>query len=117
MEGSSQVILGKLMMSFDELDRCISSTREILGGKPGISKAVLSKMEQYAEIIVKQREIAGQLSDRIDQGDWISVGRLVRLINGLSAMIREDAQAMLTVATDAGSAAHQHRQVDQSLLC
>lgn len=88
-------IVEKLMNSFDELDRCITVTHEVLRDKPGITPDVLSRVEQYNLIVSKQRALAEELEACIVSENWDEVSRLVKLINGLSAMIRDDAQAIL----------------------
>ena len=88
-------LISKLLESFDELDRCIAVTREVLSQKPGVPFHVLERVEQYADIVRKQRALACELTTQISAQNWDEVTRYVRLINGLSAMIRDDAEAIL----------------------
>ena len=94
----NESIVEKLLSSFDELDRCIYVTKQVLSGKDGVPEDILVRVEQYGEIVAKQRGLAHQLQEFIDAQDWQEVGRRVKLINGLSGMIRDDAQAILANA-------------------
>ena len=94
----SDSMVEKLKGSFDELERCISVTRDVLLSRGGESESVIGRMDDYERIVSKQRVLADELEDHIASNNWQEVARIVRLINGLSAMIRDDAQAILTKA-------------------
>ena len=94
----SEALIDKLLESFDELDRCINLTNEVLRNKEGVPSEVLERVSQYSEIVNKQRSLAGNLRAAIETQDWEAVSRQVRVINGLSRMIRDDAQAILAGA-------------------
>jgi hypothetical protein len=91
----SDCLVDKLLESFDELERCISVTREVLAQKQGVPIDVIARVDQYSEIVAKQRGLALNLRAHLTTQNWEEVGRHVRLINGLSSMIRDDAQAIL----------------------
>jgi len=97
----SEQLVEKLLSSFDELERSINITRESMSLKPGVPADVLSRLNQYSEIVSKQREVAANLRNQIEAGNWDDVSRSVKVINGLSAMIRDDAQQILSSATAA----------------
>lgn len=94
-------LVQKLLNSFDDLERCISLTLDVFGGNDNIPEDVVVRVRQYSQIVAKQRVLAKQLEEYIDAENWREVGRLVKVINGLSGMIRDDAQAIL--ASAAGS--------------
>ncbi len=94
----SEVLVNKLLESFDELERCITRTREKLSEKTDVSPDIMARVEQYSGIVVKQRGLASDLRKFLQQENWEEVTRHVRLINGLSGMIRDDARAILTQA-------------------
>lgn len=94
----SETLVKKLIASFDELDRCIAVTKTVLSQKEGVPQDVLERVAQYADIVSKQRKLASELEAHIEAQRWEEVGRHVRLINGLSSMIRDDAQAILSGA-------------------
>lgn len=100
----SDTLVTKLLESFDELERCIAVTREVLAQKDGVPVDVLSRVSQYGEIVAKQRKLAVELRAHLLRQDWEEVGRHVKLINGLSSMIRDDAQSILLGAYDAQQA-------------
>ena len=95
---TTEVLVGKLMESFDDLDKCISMTKEVLSTKPNIHQEVVNRIEQYSGIVVKQRSLAEELRKYIAEENWDEVTRHVKIINGLSSMIRDDAQSILSGA-------------------
>lgn len=92
---SEEVLVARLLKSFDELDRCIEITKAELEAKGEVSEDVLSRVEQYGEIVNRQRSLAQELEIAIHDHDATSVSRLVKVINGLSVMIRDDAQSII----------------------
>ena len=94
----SEKLIDKLLESFDELDRCISVTKSVLEHKKGVPGEVIDRVNQYTEIVGKQRGLAVELRGFIANQNWDEVARHVKLINGLSTMIRDDAQAILSGA-------------------
>ncbi len=89
-------IIERLFASFGDLERSISSARETLAKKGSIPSDILQRLDSYDGILVKQRSLATSLCDCINKGDWDEVSRYVTLINGLSAMIRDDARQILS---------------------
>lgn len=110
-------LVDKLLESFDELERCIRLTKEILLQKEGVPNEVLSRVDQYAAIVLKQRGLANTLREHIELQNWEEVSRHVKLINGLSSMIRDDAQAILSGAYGQAEEANPLRKVSQQILC
>ena len=106
----SEKLIDKLLESFDELDRCIAVTKKVLEHKPGVPSEVVNRVEQYTDIVRKQRGLAVELKDHISHQNWDEVSRHVKLINGLSTMIRDDAQAILSGAYDGAAAAQKSEQ-------
>ena len=53
----------------------------------------------------KQRSIAEDLRTHIEAARWDEVARSVKIINGLSAMIRDDAQQILLSALQGAAGA------------
>ena len=94
----SDSLVEKLLGSFDELDKCIAVTKQVLSQKDGVPEDVVLRVNQYSDIVTKQRGLAHELREHLDNQNWDEVGRRVRLINGLSSMIRDDAQAILASA-------------------
>lgn len=95
---TTEVLVGKLMESFDDLDRCIEMTKDVLSKKSNIPPEVINRIDQYSGIVLKQRSLAEELRSHIASENWDEVTRHVKIINGLSAMIRDDAQAILAGA-------------------
>jgi hypothetical protein len=100
---TTEVLVSKLMESFDDLDRCIEMTKEVLSQKDNVPADVLHRIEQYSDVVIKQRALAENLKSHISNENWDEVTRHVKIINGLSAMIRDDAQAILAGANRSSS--------------
>jgi uncharacterized protein (UPF0147 family) len=96
----SSALIEKLYRSFDELENCIRVTKQVLSTKENVPANVLERVTQYSEIVRKQRSLARDLQEALERKDTDAVLRDVKVINGLSAMIRDDAEAILSSATD-----------------
>jgi len=92
---TTELLVGKLIESFDDLDKCIDLTKKVLSQKENIPNDVISRMDQYTDIVIKQRVLAEDLRSFIVNENWDEVTRHVKTINGLSSMIRDDAQSIL----------------------
>ena len=88
-------IIERLFASFSELEEAITKARGTLSQRDAIPEGVMRRLESYDSILAKQRGLAQSLCDAIGRKDWDEVSRNVGLINGLSAMIRDDARAIL----------------------
>lgn len=97
----SVTLVNKLLSSFDELDRCIHLTLEVFANNDNISPDIVNRVEQYSAIVTKQRLLAKELELHIERNEFADVSRVVKLINGLSSMIKDDAQAILAAAAGA----------------
>ena len=89
-------IIDRLFLSFSDLERAIESAKRTLESKGAVSPEVIRRLESYDGILAKQRSLASALCESISKGDWEEVSRNVGLINGLSAMIRDDARSILS---------------------
>ena len=97
MENTSQAsIIERLFASFEDLDRAITSAKTTLATKESIPSEIIERLHSYDGILLKQRTLATELCEHINAGNWDEVTRRVSLINGLSAMIRDDARAILS---------------------
>ncbi len=94
----SVLLVDRLLKSFDELENCISVTSEVLNTKSGIPSDVILRVTEYSKIVSKQRVLALELKKNIEDENWDEVSRFIKLINALSTMIRDDAQAILSTA-------------------
>lgn len=97
--GATVEIIVKLLDSFAELERCIDTTRSVLREREDVSDDVISRVNQYSEMVEKQRSLALELEPLIVSQDWPNVTRNVKLINAYSNFIREDARSILAQAT------------------
>jgi hypothetical protein len=89
-------IIERLFASFSDLEQAIASAKATLAERTSVPQEVLDRLSSYDGILFKQRRQASALRDHMDSGNWDEVARHVSLINGLSAMIRDDARGILS---------------------
>jgi hypothetical protein len=92
-------IIERLFASFTELETAIDKARSTFNSRPSIPASVVKRLESYDSILAKQRALAVSLCEAISRKNWDEVNRNVTLINGLSAMIRDDARAILAAVS------------------
>ncbi|MCB9030609.1 MAG: hypothetical protein H6619_06115 [Deltaproteobacteria bacterium] len=105
----SHSIIDRLFSSFSDLERAIGSAKETLEQKEYVPEQIIERVASYDNILAKQRRLAKELCTHINSGNWDEVSRHVNLINGLSAMIRDDARAILSALS--GNAEIDHNEV------
>lgn len=99
-------IIERLFASFTELEQAIDSAKDTLARKDNVPQQIFERLQSYDGILVKQRSLALALREHMNSGNWDEVSRHVSLINGLSAMIRDDARSILsTLALNSDSPA------------
>jgi len=91
----NSTIIDRLFTSFTDLEKAIESAKKTLATRENVSPELMERLASYDGILAKQRGLASALCDQISGGNWDEVSRLVNLINGLSALIRDDARAIL----------------------
>ncbi|OVE79638.1 hypothetical protein BVY02_02645 [bacterium J17] len=94
-----KVIIKRLFESFSELEKAIESARETLEKKENPPVELLERISSYEGILAKQRSLATALCGHASLGNWDEVARHVKIINGLSSMIRDDAREIISGAT------------------
>jgi hypothetical protein len=107
-------VIKRLLSSFVELESAIDSARSSLSSKGSVPPSIFERLDSYDTILSKQRELADNLSDKIEEGEWEEVARLVKLINGLSSMIRDDAHSILSAF---GITKKSHPTLEDSPIC
>lgn len=106
-------IIDRLFSSFEELDVAIQSARRTLSTREQVPTTILERLNSYDGILLKQKRLASELCVFINEGNWDEVTRHVSLINGLSAMIRDDARAILGALSNGDSKEIE----DDTLIC
>lgn len=87
-------VIKKLFSSLDELDHSIQLARRALSVRVPYDQSLLQRIENYEEVLSKQRRLAERMCEYIVLGNWDEVNRHVKLINGLSSMIYADAKEL-----------------------
>ena len=116
VQNISTSIVSKLVSSFDELDKCIEVTRHIIDSKDLACNDTKQRVEQYAEIVHKQRVLAKTLEEKLSTEEWGEATRIIKLINGLSQMIRDDAHEIISTSL-ASNDDMDVSETNLSLLC
>ena len=93
-----QIIVQRLFQSFVELERAIKFAKMTLKKKQNVPAHLLKRIDEYETILEKQRTLATALCGHACLGNWDEVARHVRIINGLSGMIRDDAREVIAGA-------------------
>ena len=105
-------IIDRLYASFQDLETAIESAKSTLAKKKNVPEEILERLNSYDGILAKQRGLASELCGHIEHGNWDEVSRHVSLINGLSAMIRDDARAILSALTEDNQASEEDEDMN-----
>lgn len=98
-------VVNKLFQSLDELGRAIGLAKRTVEARKNPSPDLLKRISYYEEILLKQRRLAEAMCNYIKQDKWDEVTRHVKLINGLSSLIHEDARELVTQILSGGGRA------------
>lgn len=109
----NRIIIKRLFQSFAELERAIETARQTVMKNEKVSSELLERIELYENILDKQRSLATALCGHASLGNWPEVNRHVKLINGLSLMIRDDARTITTGSPEYDS----KREQTSMVLC
>ena len=90
-----KIVIDRLFRSFDELETAITSARRALERLDKDNTDIIKRMNSYQQMLTKQRYLANELCDHAGSGKWEEVDRHIKLINGLSLMIRDDAREIV----------------------
>lgn len=93
-------LIEKLVASFDQLDSCIGTTLEAFKQSEDVPTDVINRVQQYSLVVLRQRSLVKDLETSLVNQDWHEVSRLVKIMNGLSAMIKDDALCILRKSDD-----------------
>lgn len=104
----------KLLLSFKELEEAINKAKVTLAKKEFVLPHVITRLNSYDGILAQQRDLANKLCSHMDNGNWDEVSRHVSLINGLSAMIRDDAGAILSCLSASTGLGEGHPEKEDS---
>jgi hypothetical protein len=93
-------IIQKLFASFTDLELAIKSARQTLAQKESVPANVFIRLNNYEEILEKQKLMAMELVRYLEMGNMEEVSKIVSKINALSQMIRDDAKEVLSSITN-----------------
>lgn len=95
-----QIVINRLFESFTQLEKAVNQARESLESQSNPPEEVLERIDNYENVLRRQRELAFELCRFAHNKEWEEVTRHIRLINGLSTMIRDDAKEILQAAEE-----------------
>jgi len=87
-------VIQKLFESFQELEHSLEVAKDTLAKREPRPEELLARIDNYEQILQKQRKLANRLCEYISAGDWNEVSRHIRLINGLTSLIYGDASEL-----------------------
>ena len=90
-----KIAISKIFESFHELERAIKRARTSIEQNNKPDQKMIERLDQYEDILEKQKSLATALCGYATLNNWDEVARHVKLINGLSTMIRDDAKELL----------------------
>lgn len=93
------ITIQRLFLSFAELERAIIVCEKALSTKKLLDGELGERVRTYKDMLTKQKALAGSMCAYASYGEWEEVSRHIKLINGLSQMIRDDATELLTGST------------------
>lgn len=86
----------RIFDSFSELENALSTAKRALENCENPPHDLLERISAYERVLEKQRNLATSLCGHATFGDWDEVARHIRIINGLSVMIRDDAREVVS---------------------
>lgn len=90
-----KILIQRLFESFTDLEKAIQSAKKTLEQRNDSPNEILDRIASYETILEKQKALATALCGHAHLGNWDEVARHVKLINGLSTMIRDDAREIV----------------------
>ena len=90
-----EAVIKRLFESFAELEKSIYSAKRALATKGKAPASLLKRIDSYEKILRRQKALASKLCGHASGGNWSEVSKHVKLISGLSSMIRDDAGEVL----------------------
>jgi len=89
-------MIERLYQSFNDLEIAVNTAKATLLRKSDVPSYIIDRLDSYDNIMLKQKSLAAELEQSIANKDAENITRIVKLINGLSEMIRDDARELLT---------------------
>ena len=97
-------VVKKLFDSLAELEGAVSLAKKSFASNEPQNDEVVERIRYYEEVLLKQKKLAKALCEFITSENWGEVTRHIRLINGLSSLIHNDARELVVrvIATHKG---------------
>ncbi len=89
--------LDRLLESLNELELSIHAAHRALANRIDARPELEERLHQYESMLLAQRRAADELEDAMKQESWEAVERCIRIINGISTMLRDDAREVVAL--------------------
>jgi hypothetical protein len=90
-------VLNRLSQAITQLEDAVFAAKDTIENKPEYPLEAIERLDHYLEIVAQQRSTLLAISDLMDAGNMEQLAIEVHKVNGLSAMIRDDARELLGV--------------------
>ena len=91
----NKIVISRIFESFQDLEQALDNAHKTLEQCENPDQAVIDRINQYEQVLQKQRSLASDLCGYACLNDWSEVVRHIKLINFLSTMIRDDARELV----------------------
>jgi CHASE3 domain sensor protein len=81
------------------LEQSIHAAHRALANRIDARPELEERLRQYEAMLMAQRRAADELEDAMKQESWDAVERCIRIINGISTMLRDDAREVVALLT------------------
>lgn len=87
--------LVSLISSLRELENSIRNAYSIVASRHPVNRDTLDRLEHYRSVIIKQRSLALDVIEAVNQKRWNEVKRHLKLINAMSELLHHDARNLV----------------------
>ncbi|MDR2338186.1 MAG: hypothetical protein LBE20_06025 [Deltaproteobacteria bacterium] len=88
-------VIKKLNDSLDNLENSVQTAKGVICKQEVVPADILRRILNYEEVISKQRGLVNKLIIMLERGKSEEAIHLIKIINGLSSMIFEDANDLI----------------------
>jgi hypothetical protein len=103
-------VVKKLFDSLAELEGAVVLAKKSFTLDEPENQEIMGRIRYYEEVLAKQKRLAQSLCEFITKENWAEVTRHIRLINGLSSLIHNDARELVVRVI------HTHKGLGSELL-
>ncbi len=95
-------VITRLRESLDNLEKSVFSAKIAVSNQDVVSAEVIKRISNYEDVISKQRTLVDRLNSVMECGKTDEAMHLIKVINGLSSMIYDDANDLIKTFVNPG---------------